>query len=274
MRRPGTTCHLESVEHPSLPLVPWIMKSAIEKSGSFVASHFKGPGKLPGLEHPVVLGPAITIAHQTGSGEHEIAQRLAQLLQGTEPKEAPPWTVLDREILEKALEEHHWPRALAQKMPEDKRSYLDDTLDDLFGLRPPSWVLVPQVVETIQRLAEAGHVILIGRGATLVTLRISNVFRVRLIASLATRIQRVQQSLGLTAEAAAQMIRKEDRGRRRYIRANFHARLEDEQLYHLVVNTDRLSCADAAIVIAEGAKRCFGRASQAARVESRGGSSD
>ncbi len=243
------------------------MKTVLEQSGSFVVSHLREPGGPPVPDRSAPSGPAITIAHQTGSGAHEIAERLAQLLQGTEPAGARPWTVLDRQIVEKALEDHHWPRALAQKMPEDKRSYLDDTLDDLFGLRPPSWVLVPQVVETIQRLAEAGHVILIGRGASLVTSRISNVFRVRLIASLATRILRVQRALKLTSAAAAQLIKREDRGRQRYVRANFHARLEDERLYHLVVNTDRLPCADAAFVIAEGARRCFANTSTAVPAE-------
>jgi len=45
----------------------------------------------------------------------------------------------------------------------------------LFGLRPPSWVLVPQVAETILHLADAGHVILIGRGAAVVTRAMPNV---------------------------------------------------------------------------------------------------
>jgi hypothetical protein len=230
------------------------MQASIEKTGSFVSSLFRESVRFPTFDHS---GPAITIAHQTGSGAHEIAERVALLLQGTEPERVRPWTVLDRQIVEIALEEHHWPRALARRMPEDKRSYLEDTLDELFGLRPPSWVLVPQVVETIQRLAESGHVILIGRAAALVTSRLSNVFRVRLVASAKTRIQRVQHSLKLTAKAAAQLIKLQDRGRLRYARANFHARLDDELLYHLVVNTDQLPCVDAASVIAVGAKRCF-----------------
>jgi len=238
------------------------MKTAIEKSGSLVASLLRDPWNLRATA-PVLSGPAITIAHQTGSGAHEVAEQLARILQDAEPKGTATWTVLDRQIVEKALEEHHWPGALAQKMPEDKRSYLDDTLDDLFGLRPPSWVLVPQVIETIQHLAEAGHVILIGRGATLAASRVSNVFRVRLIASLATRIQRVQRSLGLLPAAAARLVKRQDRGRERYVRANFHASLDDEMLYHLILNTDRFSCAEAAIVIAEGAQRCFASRSQA-----------
>ena len=180
------------------------------------------------------------------------------MLQETEPRSAPVWKVFDRQLVEKALEDHHWPKALAKKMPEDKRSYIDDVMDELFGLRPPSWILAPQVAETTLHLATAGHVILVGRGATLVTAQLPNVFHVRLIASLPKRIERVQKLHGLDPGLAARLIRKEDRGRRRYVKAHFHARLDADLLYDLVINTDRVACGDAAALIAEGARRCFG----------------
>lgn len=141
-----------------------------------------------------------------------MAERLAGMLKQADPNRLQPWTVLDRQLVERALEEHHLPLQLAKKMPEDKRSYVDDVLDDLFGLRPPSWVLVPQVAETMQRLARTGHVILIGRGATIVTSQLPNVFHVRLVASLPTRISRIQASRSLTAEEALSFVAKEDRG--------------------------------------------------------------
>ncbi len=236
------------------------MRSSIDKSGAFVASQGSTAG-LKSTKRSRIAGPAVTISHQTGSGAHEIAERLAEILRQTDPPGHQPWTVLDRQLVERALEEHHWPGQLARKMPEDKRSYVDDVLDDLFGLRPPSWVLVPQVVETMLRLAEAGRVILIGRGCTVATAQLPNVYHVRLVAPLATRIKRVQQSDRLTAGAAAAFVEREDRGRRRYVKTNFHARLDDELLYHLVINTGSVSFADAAEVIAEGARRCFRSAS-------------
>lgn len=238
------------------------MESAFEKSGSFVASQFRDAKE----SRPGLAGPAVTVSHQTGAGAQEVAERVAQVLQATEPKGAPSWTVLDRQLVEKALEEHHLPVNLAKKMPEDRRSYLADILDDLFGLRPPSWVLVPQVVETMLHVAAAGHVVLIGRGAPVVTARLQNVFHVRLIASLGVRVGRVQASHHLTLEEATRLVEKEDRGRRRYAQVNFHARLENELLYHLVVNTDHLGFGDAAAVIAEAATRYF-RSGQAGYVE-------
>lgn len=235
------------------------MRTSIDKSGSFVASQFAGTvGASPprGAGH---AGPAVTISHQTGAGAHVVAELLAEMLRQTEEKDIQPWTVFDRALVETALEEHHLPRQLAKRMPEDKRSYMDDVLDDLFGLRPPSWVLVPQVAETMLHLAQAGHVILIGRGATVVTAQLPNVFHVRLIASLPTRIRRTQLSQNLAAEEARKLIEKEDRGRERYVRANFHARLDDALLYHVMINTDRFAMDDAVAVIADAALRFFRR---------------
>jgi len=233
------------------------MTTSAIKTDSFVASQVLELNRDRGQARSEWVGPAVTISHQAGSGAQEVAERLADILQRTEPGIAQPWKVLDRQLVERALDEHHLPRRFARRMPEDKRSYVDDILDDFFGLRPPSWVLVPKVAETILQLAEAGHVILVGRGSTVITSQLPNVYHVRLVAPLATRIERVRQSSKLGAQAAARFVEKEDRGRRRYVKGNFHANVDDELLYHLVVNTGYVPPVDAAEVIAEGARRCF-----------------
>jgi len=162
--------------------------------------------------------------------------------------------VFDGQLVEKVLREQRLPNASARRMIEDRRTYLQDILDELFGLRPPSWVIVPQIAKTIRKLAEAGHVILVGRGANFITAQLPNVFRVRLTASLSERIARVQRLNHLTAKEAAQFVSDRDRGRARYMRAHFHARPDDEALYHLVINTDDISCTVAAQLIADTAR--------------------
>jgi cytidylate kinase len=142
-------------------------------------------------------------------------------------------------------------------MPEDRRSTIQDVTEELLGLRPPSWVVVPMVAETILRLVGAGHVIVIGRGATVIASQIPGVFHVRLVASLAGRVERVQSIRHLHRDEAIQFIEKEDRGTRRYLKAYYHTHVENELLYHLVVNTDRVPYDEAAALIVEGARRCF-----------------
>ena len=163
-------------------------------------------------------------------------------------------------MIEEALREQRWPKKLAQKITEEKRLFIDELIDDLFNLRPPSWVLVPQVVETTLRLAIAGHAILVGHGATVVTANLPNVFHIRLTGSFSGRIERVQKMQNLSFEAASKFVRAEDRKRAKYLKAHFHARLDDELLHDLVINTNRLSDQDAAAVIAEAAQKFFAKA--------------
>lgn len=203
-------------------------------------------------------GPAVTISHQTGAGAHEIAESLAKILKEAEPERSITWTVFDRKLVETVLKEHELPKTLAKFMPEDRRSFFQDVLDELVGLRPPSWVLVPKIAETVLHLADAGHVILVGRGANLITARMRNLFHVRLIASLPKRIERVQKLNGLTLNDARKLVKNEDRGRSRYIKEHFHKSVDDALFYHLTLNTDWIPLGDAARLIGEGARLCFG----------------
>jgi hypothetical protein len=204
-------------------------------------------------------GPAITISYQTGSGAHETARCLAGILQAREPKGSSPWTVFDRQLVEKVLEENHLPKSLARLLTEERRSYIRDVMEELVGLRPPSWVVEPLVAESVLHLADAGHVILVGRGASVITARMPNVFHVRLIASLAGRTQRVQKQENLSPKEAAKFVTSSDRGRGRYVQAYFHGRLDNELLYHLVLNTDLIPPSEAAELIADAAERSFRR---------------
>ena len=111
----------------------------------------------------------VTISRQTGSGAHPVAEKLAALLQAHTPKEARPWTVFDRNLVEKVLQDHDLPERPARFMPEDRISSISDTMEELFDLHPPSWLLVRKISETILRLVELGNVIVIGRGATAIT---------------------------------------------------------------------------------------------------------
>ena len=215
-------------------------------------------GKMPSAVHAVrPPGPAITISYQTGSGAHEIAEQLAGLLRAAEPKGVVQWTMFDHHLVEKVLEEHHLPQSLAMLLEEDRRSYIQDVMEEFGGIRPPSWVVVPQIAETVLHLADAGHVILVGRGANFITARMPNVFHVHLVASLPKRVARVQKLNHLTAEEAAKFVAGSDRGRGRYLKTHFHVCVDDDLLYHLVINTDRIPFPETAQLIADGAQRCF-----------------
>jgi cytidylate kinase len=196
---------------------------------------------------------AITISRQTGCGAHIVGERVAQHLHLRFPDETRPWAVFDRNLVEKVLDDHNLPRRLERFMPEDKMSEFTDVLEELLGTHPPYWTLIRHTSETILRLADRGNVIIIGRAANVITRGLNYAFHVRLVGSLEKRLAHVQQVTGLDGNAALDYIRKEDRGRQRYLKKYFEADLDNPLLYHLVINTDLVSYDRAAAMITDGA---------------------
>ena len=228
-------------------------EAGLERCLSFINCQLQPPrSPEPGNEDSL-RRLTITLSRQAGCGAHPVAESLAKLLQSGQA-EACPWAIFDRNLVEKVLDEHNLPSRLARFMPEDKISELSDTMDELFGLHPPSWTLVRKAAETILHLAELGNVIIIGRAAHVITSRLDNVFHVRLVGSIENRVQYVQKVAGVSAKAALARIQSEDLGRKRYLRKYFGKDIDDPLLYHLTLNMDWLTCEAAGRLIAEAAR--------------------
>ncbi len=193
---------------------------------------------------------AVTLSRETGSGAMAIGEALAKYMQEHCPCKCP-WAVFDRNLLEKILEDHHLPTRIAKFLPEDSISGINDMVDELLGLHPPAWTIVRQGTETVLHLAELGNVILIGRGATVITAKLENVFHVRLVGSLEKRIERIQASNNLTRAKALDFIRRTDQGRARFLKKYFHHKIDNPLLYDIGINTDRYSPEEAAWLIGE-----------------------
>ena len=136
-------------------------------------------------------------------------------------------------------------------MPEDRVSTIEDAVEELLGLHPPSKALLQQTSETIRHLAEVGHVILIGRAANMITSGMRNVFHARLVAPLEQRVELVMANKHLDHKAALEFIRKSDLGRRRYLKDHFHTDIDDNLQYDLVLNTARFRQHEVAQLIGE-----------------------
>ena len=197
--------------------------------------------------HPL----AITISRECGSGAHCVATCLARYLQARMPRERGSWTVFDKNLVERVLEDHSLPSRLADLMPEDRIPELTGALDELLGVHPPVWTFVQQTAETILRLADRGNAIIIGRGAHVVTSKLEYVFHVRLVGSLDRRIEHIQEVRGVGSNEALELIRREDRGRQRYLKKYLGKDIDDPLSYHLIINTDFVSYERAARLIGE-----------------------
>jgi cytidylate kinase len=214
---------------------------------SFISSQLQSSGEA-GVRAESGACRAVTLSRQTGCGALVVAEKLAQFLQ-QHSKRAPVWTVFDRNLMDKVLEDHNLPAYLAKFLPEDRISQLEDFLDEMFEVHPPVRTIVHQTAETMLKLAALGNVILIGRGSNVVTARLRDVLHVRLVAPLEKRIEHAHKYYNMTRADAHKFCLTEDRGRARYLQKYFGADINDPLLYHMVINTGEMNYNAAARLI-------------------------
>ena len=220
----------------------------VERCKSYLLSHTAANDD--GVNVKQTLHPVITISRETGAGGTTISQLLIEYIKsrkGADPDN--PWALFDRNLIQHVLARHHLSSRLQKYMPEDVVAPVNDLVEDLLGLHPDSSQLVQHVNETIKSLASTGNVVLIGRGANLVTARLKHAFHVRLVASMETRITRIAMANHLDYNEAVEFIHRNDKARRRYVWRNFHHQIDDPQQYHMVINTSLVSFGGAARAI-------------------------
>ena len=230
-----------------------IESAGLEHCLSFINCQLRDGGK-SGTHAEGGVRRAVTISRQAGCGALAVAQKLAEYLQSHSPKDVCPWTVFDRNLMDKVLEDHNLPTRLARLLPENTVSKIDDILAELFDVRPSVETIVRQTTETVLKLAGLGSVILIGRGGTVITVKLPHVLHVRLVAPLEKRVEYVHKEynkFNLTRDQARKFCLREDRGRERYLKKYFNADINDPLLYHMIINTGLVNYDDAAKMIGD-----------------------
>ena len=221
---------------------------AYEKSKRYIESHTE---KSEISFNKSEVYPCITISRQTGAGSKPVCEKLVQIMDEYSEPEGVKWAFFDRNLIEKVLEDHNLPIQISDFMPEGKYKHLNAVVNELLGLKPAEWTLIHKTTDRILQLARMGNVVIVGRGANIITSKLKNTFHVRLIASLEKRVEHIRTLMNLSEEEALNYIKKEDEKRKKYLKSYFHADADDPLLYHMTVNTDLLTHKGAAYLIAE-----------------------
>ncbi len=198
---------------------------------------------------------AVTISRETGAGAITVGRLVAERMQARSGGIAHPWAVFDKNLVETALEDHGHRKTIAQYLPEDVVSVVENFIEEALGAHPDADMLMRHVNQTILSLASMGNVVLIGRGANMVTENLPHVLHVRLIAPLDFRIRHIQDYFQMTQTGAEELIYALDRARARYVRRHFHCDVRDPAHYHLTINTGRVGFEETAGLIEEAMVR-------------------
>ena len=107
----------------------------------------------------------------------------------------------------------------------------------------------------IESVWERGNAVIIGRKANVILADKPNTLRVRVIAPLEKRMERITEVEQIPEEEVLGLINEIDGHRERYAKQYYGVDWDDPGLYDIVINTVKLTSEDAALLITEMAKR-------------------
>lgn len=215
----------------------------------------------------------ITISRQYGSGGDEIAERVGQILD---------YKHFDKRMIIQAAQEtglsEHEITGFSEEETHRVQGFLDRLFNrgtsttvghvwrqDIYGtryseeVRLSEEVIVTLVQKAVRGAAAAGNLIIIGRGAQVILRDEPGIIHVRIEAPMEERIIRVKDQLRQTEKMdntdielrrhAQDRIIERDAASTDYLRRFYNVDWADPLLYHLVINTGKMSIFQAAEII-------------------------
>jgi cytidylate kinase len=187
-------------------------------------------------------GSYIAISRELGSGGTEISKRVAEKL---------GWQLYDREILEAIASTTRVREELVARFDEHVQNEWETYLYNLFTnqvLNNTQYLtLLTKILLTV---AHYGNAVILGRGANFI-LPPEHGLRVRVVAPLEVRRERLMQVRGYDRKTAERTIAEEDKARHDFLQHHFHCKLEEPCRYDVVVNTGQIGLAAATDFIIE-----------------------
>jgi cytidylate kinase len=184
----------------------------------------------------------ITISRQLGSSGTDIAKKLQEELH---------YSYLDKESLDMELVHKY-------RIPEKKVEHYDEKKPafwDMFSSDKDKYLHFMKIA--MYDFARKGNCIIIGRGGQVLFKDIPGVLRVKVIAPLEIRIERVKNRYNYDDRLAEQIIRHTDHDRSGFLKFFFHVNWDDCSLYDLMINTHFVTI-DASVCLIKDALKISG----------------
>jgi cytidylate kinase len=194
----------------------------------------------------------ITISREYGSRGNDVARLICERL---------GYRYFDKDLMAQLGAQIGLAPDKIADLPEHQQHHARSHVERLFAAMPlmsgemAGWGLAARAevdeqmermsIQTVESLIRAAHeqdkVVVVGRAGQVVLRDLPDVFHVRVVAPIEQRIQRVQQSEGLTADAARELVHRRDRDMADYVKSFYDADRADPLLYDMVINTSKIT---------------------------------
>lgn len=183
--------------------------------------------------------PFFTISREAGAGGDSLAQLLCDRMNVLDTA-TPPWTAFDRALIDRVVSDHDVAAELVETIGDGGRSWINEIFEGLTirgRLKPSDLRVYRMVAETVLALAEAGRVVLVGRGSAMITHRRTGGVHVRLVAPLSHRIEYTSWSRQLTRSEAIEFIRRTERRREMFYKQFWPGETRSPSSFTVTFNT-------------------------------------
>jgi cytidylate kinase len=177
----------------------------------------------------------VAISETTGSLGNEIGRKVSERL---------GYRFADREIIAKAAEQFGAELSDLRHGTEEKPTFWERLTDSQHQYRT-------YVDSIILEMASGDDVVLTGLAPVIVLRQAPHALRVRTNAPERLRANRLEQQQGLTREAALDLVRHTDHERATRVKFLYRVNVDDQLLYDVVLNTERLTTDEGARLIQE-----------------------
>jgi hypothetical protein len=164
--------------------------------------------------------PFVTISRQAGTGGRSLAGALVERLNRGRGG-APAWTAWDDELVTRVAQEHHLPVRLVEALEDGRHDWFRELLESVAAPGGPGadeFRVYRRVAATARALAEAGCVVVVGRGGVHLTRDLVGGVHVRLVAPWEYRVERLAQQYCIPEDVAVERLRVLDRNREAFHR--------------------------------------------------------
>jgi CMP/dCMP kinase len=219
-----------------------LVLGSFEKARVYIETHSKE------TDQEIKSGLSITLSRQTGAGADIISRKLVDFFRPYQNEESLDWTIFDKNLIDKILEDHHLPERLSKFYEEKKQTLMQQFVNDLF-YGHSSYEVIKKTAHTILQLISRGNVIIVGMGGNVITSERKEVIHVRVVAPTENRIVHAMEVYNISRAEAVKFVPEEDHRRKQYLKSYYHKDVDDPLLYDMIINTGECTFDEAADAI-------------------------
>lgn len=189
----------------------------------------------------------ITLSREFGCEGYPVAEKLKEILDSRTKEQ---WVIMDKALIDEVAKDHHLLDSCLSTLGEKSR-----VLEEAISTFSPAWKTERDYYRLLCRqlfaLATGGNVIIVGRGASIVTQSLENCFHFRLYASNWFKVQYLSKKISLSVPELEKFIAKKQKQRDKFVCDFLNCDAGELHYYNLVINNDKNPSEKIAKIIAD-----------------------